>query len=88
MAVATAASEVRLKVGVLPETGANAFDDLDKAARSGVIAAVCCAGEGQAQPVWAEPAGVRRRRCPGSDRRCVMLPTPVVARGSSVSARA
>ena len=44
MAVATAASEVRPKVRVLPETGANAFDDLDKAARSGVIGVCqrCC----------------------------------------------
>lgn len=82
---ATAVSGGRLKVRMTAETGANEFDDLDKAARSGVIAAVCCAEEGQAQPVRAEPVGVRRRRCPGSDRRCVMPPAPVVARATSVS---
>ena len=84
---ATASSGVRLKVRMAPETSTNLFDDPHKAARSGVIAGVCSAEDGQAQPVRAAPAGGSRWRCLASDRRYVMLPAPLEVRATSVFLR-
>ena len=47
-AESAAASGVRLKVRIVAQTGVNSFDDPDKAARFGVIAAVGRAEDGQA----------------------------------------
>ena len=75
-AEAAAASGVRLKVRIVAQTGVNSFDDPDKAARFGVIAAVCRAEDGQAQSVRAGPVGWHRWHCLASDRRvsCGLLP--------------
>ena len=56
-AESAAASGVRLKVRIVAQTGVNSYDDPDKAARFGVIAAVCRAEDAQAQSVRAGPAG-------------------------------
>lgn len=56
-AESAAASGVRLKVRIVAQAGVNSYDDPDKAARFGVIAAVCRAEDGQAQSVRAGPAG-------------------------------
>jgi len=45
-----------MKVRMVLETGVNSFGDPDKAARFDLIAAVCCAKDGQAHPIRAGSA--------------------------------
>ena len=53
---ATAASRVWLKARMVLETSVNSFNDRDRAARFGKIAAVRCAEVEQAQPIRAGSA--------------------------------
>ena len=55
-------------------TGANLFDDPDKASGCGVIAAVCRAEDGQTQIIWAGSAHRSRWCSVTDDGRCVMWP--------------
>jgi hypothetical protein len=77
-----------MKVRMVLETGENSFGDPDKAARFDLIAAVCCAEDGQAHPIRAGSAGGDRRCSVADDRRYVMRPAPSVVRATSVFARA
>ena len=85
---ATGASAVRLKVRVARETDESALGAPVIAERFGVIGVVFRAEGGGAQPVVTGSAGGSRWWSVASDRRCVMRPAPVVARATSVFARA
>ena len=79
---ATAASGVRLKERVVPETGTNALDEPGNAERFGVRAIVPRAEGGRAQPVVTGSAVGSRWWSVASDRRWFIRPARVVARAT------